>query len=125
MGNVTKTIKYIDEHALKIIEAHAKQENVTGSQLIREQIEDYAKRLQEDSAAKTLHTYLDELIAANNNLVRAQNDNTLVLGELAKEIISRLDFYLPPLANDIEQIQNGARPQEKNLPNTIHSDEFE
>ncbi|ANY10950.1 hypothetical protein [Leuconostoc lactis] len=125
MGNVTKTIKYVDEHALKIIEVHAKQENVTGSQLIREQIEAYAQRLERMDASKKLDADIDELIDANNNLIQAHNDNTLVFGELAKKIISRLDFYLPPLADDIEQIQNNARPQEKNLPKAINFDEFE
>ncbi|MGL4690329.1 MAG: hypothetical protein ACRCV1_09825 [Leuconostoc mesenteroides] len=125
MENVTKTIKYIDEHSLKIIEAHAKQENVTGSQLIREQIEVYAQRLERMDASKKLDADIDELIDANNNLIRAHNDNTLVFGELAKKIISHLDFYLPPLVDDIEQIQNNARPQEKNLPHSINFDEFE
>ncbi len=64
---------------------------------------------------KKLDADIDELIDANNNLIQDHNDNTLVFGELAKKIISRLDFYLPPLADDIEQIQNNARPQEKNF----------
>ena len=74
-----------DEHSLKIIEAHAKQENVTGSQLIREQIEVYAQRLERMDASKKLDADIDELIDANNNLIRAHNDNTLVFGELAKK----------------------------------------
>ncbi|MCC8439528.1 hypothetical protein CRI85_04110 [Leuconostoc pseudomesenteroides] len=125
MAGITKTVRNIDNHALEVIEVHALKEDVTANQLIRELIEAYAQRLERMDASKKLDADIDELIDANNNLIQAHNDNTLVFGELAKKIISRLDFYLPPLADDIEQIQNNARPQEKKLPKSINFDEFE
>ena len=125
MAGITKTVRNIDNHALEVIEEHALKEDVTANQLIRELIEAYAQRLERMDASQKLDADIDELIDANNNLIQAHNDNTLVFGELAKKIISRLDFYLPPLADDIEQIQNNARPQEKNLPKAINFDEFE
>ncbi|MGX4593636.1 hypothetical protein JNUCC76_06815 [Leuconostoc sp. JNUCC 76] len=125
MAGITKTVRNIDNHALEIIEEHALKEDVTANQLIRELIEAYAQRLERMDASQKLDADIDELIDANNNLIQAHNDNTLVFGELAKKIISRLDFYLPPLADDIEQIQNNARPQEKNLPKPINFDEFD
>ncbi|MGQ4573942.1 hypothetical protein ACUIJP_07650 [Leuconostoc pseudomesenteroides] len=125
MKGITKTIKNIDEHALKIIEAQGSKENVSSSQLIREQIEDYAKRLEEDSAAKTLHTYLDDLIMANNNVVHGLNDNTIAIGEMFKTILARLEMYFPGLNDEVERIQKNARPQEKNFPKSIDFDEFE
>ena len=125
MKGITKTIKNIDEHALKIIEAQGSKENVSSSQLIREQIEDYAKRLEEDSAAKTLHTYLDDLIMANNNVVHGLNDNTIAIGEMFKTILARLEMYFPDLNDEVERIQKNARPQEKNLPKSIDFDDFE
>ncbi|MGQ2286650.1 hypothetical protein ACT5YT_05225 [Leuconostoc suionicum] len=125
MAGITKTVRNIDNRALEVIEEHALKEDVTANQLIRELIEAYAQRLERMDASQKLDADIDELIDANNNLIQAHNDNTLVFGELAKKIISRLDFYLPPLADDIEQIQNNARPQEKNLPKAINFDEFE
>lgn len=125
MKGITKTIKNIDEHALKIIEIQASKENVSSSQLIREQIEDYAKRLEEDNAAKILHTYLDDLIMANNNVVHGLNDNTIAIGEMFKTILARLEMYFPDLNDEVERIQKNARPQEKNLPKSIDFDEFE
>lgn len=125
MKGVTKTIKNIDESALKIIEAQASKENVSSSQLIREQIEDYAKRLEEDSAAQALHMYIDDLIMANNNVVHGLNDNTIAIGEMFKTILARLDMYFPDLNDEVERIQKNARPQEKNLPKSIDFDEFE
>ncbi|MFT8841108.1 MAG: hypothetical protein ABF933_02040 [Leuconostoc citreum] len=125
MAGITKTVRNIDEHALKIIEEHALKEDVTANQLIREQIEDYAKRLEEDSAAKTLHTYLDDLIMANNNVVHGLNDNTIAIGEMFKTILARLEMYFPDLNDEIERIRKNARPQEKNLSKSIDFDEFE
>lgn len=125
MAGITKTVRNIDNHALEVIEEHALKEDVTVNQLIRELIEAYAQRLERIDASQKLDADIDELIDANNNLIQAHNDNTLVFGELAKKIISRLDFYLPPLADDIEQIQNNARPQEKILTKSINFDEFE
>ena len=125
MKGITKTIKNIDEHALNIIEAQASKENVSSSQLIREQIEDYAKRLEEDSAAKILHTYLDDLIMANNNVVHGLNDNTIAIGEMFKTILARLEMYFPDLNDEVERIKKTARPQEKKLPKSINFDEFE
>lgn len=125
MKGITKTIKNIDEHALNIIEVQASKENVSSSQLIREQIEDYAKRLEEDGAAKTLHTYLDDLIMANNNVVHGLNDNTIAIGEMFKIILARLEMYFPDLNDEVERIQKNASPQEKNFPNSINFDEFE
>lgn len=125
MKGITKTIKNIDEHALKIIETQASKENVSSSQLIREQIEDYAKRLEEDSAAKILHTYLDDLIMANNNVVHGLNNNTIAIGEMFKTILARLEMYFPDLNDEVERIQKNARPQEKNLPKSIDFDEFD
>lgn len=125
MKGITKTIKNIDERALKIIEAQASKENVSSSQLIREQVEEYAKRLEEDSAATTLHMYLDDLIMANNNVVHGLNDNTIAIGEMFKTILARLEMYFPDLNDEVERIQKNARPQEKNLPKPIDFDEFE
>lgn len=125
MAGITKTVRNIDEHALKIIEEHALKEDVTANQLIRELIEDYAKRLEEDSAAKTLHTYLDDLIMANNNVVHGLNDNTIAIGEMFKTILARLEMYFPELNDEVERIQKNARPQEKNLSKSIDFDEFE
>jgi len=92
---------------------------------LRELINNYARQLEEDNATKTLHTYLDDLIMANNNVVHVLNDNTIAIGEMFKTILARLDMYFPDLNDEVKRIQKNARPQEKKLPKSIDFDEFE
>lgn len=95
MKKIRKDIRGLDEETLNVIEQYAQKEGVTANELLRELITDYAKRIQEIEASEILHAYIDDLIEANNRLIQTQNENTLVIGELAKKIIERLDFYLP------------------------------
>ncbi|WP_099044400.1 hypothetical protein [Leuconostoc citreum] len=95
MKKIRKDIRGLDEDTLNVIEQYAQKAGVTANELLRELITDYAKRIQEIEASEILHAYIDDLIEANNRLIQTQNENTLVIGELAKKIIERLDFYLP------------------------------
>lgn len=117
MKTVRKDIRGLEETTLKIIEEYALKQGVTSNDLLREVINDYAKRIQEIEASEVLHAQIDDLITANNELIDTQNQNTLVMGELTKKIISRLDFYLPPI--DIDEIEK-SRLKEKNESNLDH-----
>ena len=97
MSQTIKTIRSIDTETINLIDARASELNVTSNELIREVLKDYAKSIQEVESSVVLHAYIDDLIEANNRLIQAQNQNTLVIGELAKKIIERLDFYLPKM----------------------------
>lgn len=125
MDTVRKDIRGLNPEVLDVIEKRAKQEGVTSNDLLRELITNYARQIEEDSAAKILHTYLDDLIMANNNVVHGLNDNTIAIGEMFKTILARLEMYFPDLNDEVERIQKNARPQEKNLSKSIDFDEFE
>lgn len=113
MKTTRKEIRGIDISVLEIIETYAKNSNITSNQLIKEVITDFAKRIQEVESSKILHAQIDDLIEANNRLIKTQNDNTFAMGEIAKTILERLDYYLPSI--DTNEIQK-ARPEEKNEP---------
>ncbi|MCK8605709.1 hypothetical protein LNP18_06275 [Leuconostoc citreum] len=95
METTVKTIRGIDVQTIQLIESRADKLGVSSNELIRNALDDYARRIQEVEASETLHAYIDDLIEANNNLVASQNQNTLILGEIAKTIIERINYYLP------------------------------
>lgn len=97
MSQTIKTIRGIDTETINVIDARASELNITSNELIREVLKDYANRIQEVESSEILHAYIDDLIEANNRLIQTQNQNTLVIGELAKKIIERLDFYVPEM----------------------------
>lgn len=111
MATIVKTIRGLNYRTIELIEQRATKLNVSPNELIREVLDDYAKRIQEVDSSKILHAQIDDLIEANNRLIRTQNDNTLAMGEIAKTIIERLDYYLPPI--DTNEIQK-ARLKGKN-----------
>ncbi|MGQ2284479.1 hypothetical protein [Leuconostoc pseudomesenteroides] len=111
MKTTRKEIRGIDISVLEIIETYAKNNNITSNQLIKEVITDFAKRIQEVQSSNILHAQIDDLIEANNRLIKTQNDNTFAMGEIAKTILERLDYYLPSI--DTNEIQK-ARLKEKN-----------
>ncbi|WP_154266214.1 hypothetical protein [Leuconostoc lactis] len=122
---VRKEVRGLEKSDLVTIDQRAKEEGTSTNELLRIVITDYAKRIREDDAAKILHSYIDDLIIANNNVVHGLNDNTIAIGEMFKTILARLEMYFPDLSDEVERIQKNARPQEKNLPKSIDFDEFE
>ncbi|MSB65614.1 hypothetical protein GKC72_00065 [Leuconostoc lactis] len=125
MTLVRKEVRGLEKSDLVTIDQRAKEEGTSTNELLRIVITDYAKRIREDDAAKILHSYIDDLIIANNNVVHGLNDNTIAIGEMFKTILARLEMYFPDLSDEVERIQKNARPQEKNLPKSIDFDEFE
>lgn len=117
MTTIVKTIRGLDSKTIELIEQRANKLNVNPNDLIREVLNDYAKRIQEVESSKILHAQIDDLIEANNRLIKTQNDNTLAMGEIAKTILERLDYYLPSI--DTNEIQK-ARPKEKNETFKFH-----
>ena len=113
MDTVRKDIRGLNPDVLDVIEKRAKQEGVTSNDLLRELITNYARQIEEDSAAKMLHTYLDDLIMANNNVVHGLNDNTIAIGEMFKTILARLEMYFPDLNDEVERIQKKRSPSGK------------
>lgn len=110
---VTKTIRLLESDDLEVIEEHAKNEDVTTNELLRMIISDYATQLRERQASETLHAYIDDLIAANNNLVLTTNYNTVVIGEVLKVFLSKLeklegesDPDLKYLSQQLDQLTN-------------------
>ncbi|MGR8808909.1 hypothetical protein [Leuconostoc citreum] len=95
MKTLRKDIRGLDQDVLDVIEKYAEKQNVTSNDLLREVINDFAKRIDEVEASKVLHAQIDDLITANNRLIETQNQNTIIIGELARKIIGRLDLYLP------------------------------
>ncbi|WP_273706040.1 ribbon-helix-helix protein, CopG family [Leuconostoc mesenteroides] len=125
MQTVRKEVRGLDKQDLDIIDQRAQAEGTSTNELLRIVITDYAKRIREDDASNVLHSYLDDLIMANNNVVHGLNDNTIAIGEMFKTILARLEMYFPDLNDEVERIQRNARPQEKNLTKSIDFDEFE
>ncbi|MFR4248909.1 MAG: hypothetical protein ACLT1L_03580 [Leuconostoc lactis] len=110
---VTKTIRLLESDDLEVIEEHAKNEDVTPNELLRMIISDYATQLRERQASETLHAYIDDLITANNNLVLTTNYNTVVIGEVLKIFLSKLeksesesDPDLKYLSQQLDQLTN-------------------
>lgn len=124
MTLVRKEVRGLEKSDLIIIDQRAKEEGTSTNELLRIVISDYAKRIKEDDAAKTLHSYIDDLIMANNNVVHGLNENTLVIGEMFKTILARLEMYFPELNDEVARIQKIASPQEKNFPPSINFDEL-
>lgn len=124
MTLVRKEVRGLEKSDLKIIDQRAKEEGTSTNELLRIVISDYAKRIKEDDAAKTLHSYIDDLIMANNNVVHGLNENTLVIGEMFKTILARLEMYFPELNDEVARIQKNASPQEKNFSTSINFDEL-
>lgn len=122
---VRKEVRGLEKSDLLIIDQRAKEEGTSTNELLRIVISDYAKRIREDDAAKVLHSYIDDLIIANNNVVYGLNENTVAIGEMFKTILSRIEMYFPDLNDEVARIQKNASPQEKNLSNSINFDEFE
>ncbi|WP_349535065.1 hypothetical protein [Leuconostoc citreum] len=102
MKTLRKDIRGLDHDVLDVIESYAQKQNVTSNDLLREVINDFAKRIEEVEASKVLHAQIDDLITANNRLIETQNQNTIIVGELARKIIERLDFYLPEKNDNFE-----------------------
>ncbi|WP_349550028.1 hypothetical protein [Leuconostoc pseudomesenteroides] len=127
MKTVRKDIRGLDEQTLNVIEDYARKQGVTSNELLRELIIDYAKRIQEIESSKILHAYIDDLISANNELIQTQNQNTLVIGKLAKTIIERLDFYLPEM--DTPDVEEKTKSRQKGENNSsvpeLNSTDFE
>ncbi|WP_312694929.1 hypothetical protein [Leuconostoc pseudomesenteroides] len=119
MTTIVKTIRGLDSKTIELIEQRANKLNVNPNDLIREVLNDYAKRIQEVESSKILHAQIDDLIEANNRLIKAQNDNTFAMGEIAKTILERLDYYLPSI--DTNEIQK-TRPKEKIEPSNFDLD---
>ncbi|MGR8861825.1 ribbon-helix-helix protein, CopG family [Leuconostoc citreum] len=124
MTLVRKEVRGLEKSDLKIIDQRAKEEGTSTNELLRIVISDYAKRIKEDDAAKTLHSYIDDLIMANNNVVHGLNENTLVIGEMFKTILARLEMYFPELNDEVARIQKNASPQEKKFSTSINFDEL-
>lgn len=104
MRTIRKDIRGIEPETIEVIEKYATQQGVTSNDLLRDVINDFAKRIQEVESSKILHAQIDDLIEANNRLIKTQNDNTFAMGEIAKTILERLDYYLPSIdTNEIHK----------------------
>ncbi|WP_349549764.1 hypothetical protein [Leuconostoc pseudomesenteroides] len=102
MKTIRKEVRGLDKNDVIVIEKYAEKQGLTFNMLVKDVITDYAKRIQEIEASKVLHAQIDDLIAANNELIDTQNQNTLVMGELSRKIISRLDFYFSEKSENFE-----------------------
>ena len=102
MKTLRKDIRGLDQDVLDVIEKYAEKQNVTSNDLLREVINDFAKRIEEVEASKVLHAQIDDLVTANNRLIETQNQNTIIVGELTRKIIERLDLYLPEKVDTFE-----------------------
>ncbi|WP_349550125.1 hypothetical protein [Leuconostoc pseudomesenteroides] len=102
MKTTRKELRGLDTEVMMIIEKRAEKVGTTSNQLIKEMINDYARRIEEVEASKVLHAQIDDLVTANNRLIETQNQNTIIVGELARKIIERLDFYLPEKGENLE-----------------------
>lgn len=91
METVRKEIRGLDKSDLDIIEKFAKNNNIRTNELLKEVVHDYAIQIRERHASNTLHAYIDDLIAANNNLVLTTNYNTVVIGETLKFFLDKLE----------------------------------
>jgi len=125
MALVRKEVRGLEIDDLFIIDQRAKEEGTSTNELLRIVITDYAKRIKEDNATNILHSYLDDLIMSNNNVIHGLNENTIAIGEMFKTILARLEMYFPDLNDEVERIQKNARPQEKKLPKSIDLNDFE
>ncbi|CAM3162705.1 FIG00773403: hypothetical protein [Leuconostoc inhae] len=125
MALVRKEVRGLEKDDLFIIDQRAKEEGTSTNELLRIVITDYAKRIKEDNATNILHSYLDDLIMSNNNVIHGLNENTIAIGEMFKTILARLEMYFPDLNDEVERIQKNARPQEKKLPKSIDLNDFE
>ena len=113
MEIVRKEIRGLDKADLDIIEQHAQEENIRTNELLMSVIHDYATQIREQQSSETLHAYIDDLIAANNNLVLTTNYNTVVIGEALKIFLDKLekligesDSDLKYLSKQLDQITN-------------------
>ena len=113
METVRKEIRGLDKADLDIIEQHAQEENIRTNELLMSIIHDYATQIREQQSSETLHAYIDDLIAANNNLVLTTNYNTVVIGEALKIFLDKLeklvgesDTDLKYLGNQLDQMTN-------------------
>lgn len=113
METVRKEIRGLDKADLDIIEQHAQEENIRTNELLMSIIHDYATQIREQQSSETLHAYIDDLIAANNNLVLTTNYNTVVIGEALKIFLDKLekligesDSDLKYLSKQLDQITN-------------------
>ncbi|MEE8831331.1 MAG: hypothetical protein SOI57_00180 [Leuconostoc gelidum] len=125
MALVRKEVRGLEKDDLFIIDQRAKEEGTSTNELLRIVITDYAKRIKEDNATNILHSYLDDLIMSNNNVIHGLNENTIAIGEMFKTILARLEMYFPDLNDEVERIQKNARPQEKKFPKSIDLNDFE
>ena len=113
METVRKEIRGLDKADLDIIEQHAQEENIRTNELLMSIIHDYATQIREQQSSETLHAYIDDLIAANNNLVLTTNYNTVIIGEALKIFLDKLekligesDSDLKYLSKQLDQITN-------------------
>lgn len=113
METVRKEIRGLDKADLDIIKQHAQEENIRTNELLMSVIHDYATQIREQQSSETLHAYIDDLIAANNNLVLTTNYNTVVIGEALKIFLDKLeklvgesDTDLKYLSKQLDQIAN-------------------
>ena len=113
METVRKEIRGLDKADLDIIEQHAQEENIRTNELLMSVIHDYATQIREQQSSETLHAYIDDLIAANNNLVLTTNYNTVVIGEALKIFLDKLeklvgesDADLKYLSKQLDQMTN-------------------
>lgn len=101
---VTKTIKLLNSTDLDIIERHAKEESVTVNEVLRGVISDYADQLHRKESSTRLHTDIDDLIVANNNVVSAMNYNTIVIGEALKVFLTKYKTAIGAPDSDLDKL---------------------
>ena len=113
METVRKEIRGLDKDDIDIIEQFAKEENVRTNELLKTVIHNYAVQVRERQSSDILHAYIDDLIAANNNLVLTTNYNTVVIGETLKVFLDKLeklvgdsDLDLKYLSQQLDQLTN-------------------
>lgn len=104
MEIVRKEIRGLDKADLDIIEQHAREENIRTNELLMSVIHDYATQIREQQSSETLHAYIDDLIAANNNLVLTTNYNTVVIGEALKIFLDKLEKLVGESDGDMKYL---------------------
>lgn len=91
MENTRKEIRGVNPKYLTVIQSYAEQNNMKMNTILVDVIEAFGKKISELQASEVLHSQIDDLITANNNLINSQNQNTLVIGESLKAFAEQLE----------------------------------
>ncbi|MBK0040801.1 MULTISPECIES: hypothetical protein [Leuconostoc] len=92
-------VRNISKEIITEFDQRATELNISRNDLLLDVLNDYADRLEKKKYANGLHDELDDLIESVNSVAKANELNTLALGEAMTELLKQITTYRTEIWN--------------------------